>query len=297
MMESRSEKNLEIAEEIEKEERKDKNKKVFKILFWTFIPLFIFFGISYTLLRFVGNMGLVVREYPVYIEKLDNELDGLKIVQFSDIHFNQYTSYDKIETLVNSINKTNPDIVIFTGDLIDKEYIIDNENKEKLIEELSKINAKIGKYAIYGDEDGSNFKDIFDNINFEILDNEVYNIYIGSSLINIIAVDSKYETFELPKFDDDNLVIAITHKPDLADKIVSDFKPDMILAGHSLNGQIVLPLIGPLIKKDGAKKYISSYYEINNTLLYVSGGIGNSNYEFRLLNHPSINFFRIRINK
>ena len=71
----------------------------------------------------------------------------------------------------------------------------------------------------------------------------------------------------------------------------------MILAGHSLNGQIVLPLIGPLIKKDGAKKYISSYYEINNTLLYVSGGIGNSNYEFRLLNHPSINFFRIRINK
>ena len=255
MMESRSEKNLEIAEEIEKEERKDRNKQVFKILFWTFIPLFIFFGISYTLLRFVGNMGLVVREYPVYIDNLDNELDGLKIVQFSDIHFNQYTSYEKIETLVNSINKANPDIVIFTGDLIDKSYVIDNDNKEKLIKEFSKINAKIGKYAIYGDEDGSNFKDIFDNINFEILDNEVCNIYIGSSLINLIAVDSKYETFDLPNFDDDNLVIAITHKPDLADKIVADFRPDIIMAGHSLNGQIILPIFGPLMKKEGAKKY------------------------------------------
>ena len=68
----------------------------------------------------------------------------------------------------------------------------------------------------------------------------------------------------------------------------------MIIAGHSHNGQIILPLIGPLMKKEGAKKYVSSYYKINNTNLYISGGIGNSKYQFRLLNHPSINFYRLR---
>jgi hypothetical protein len=293
-MESRSEKNQDIAEEIEKEERKDKNKKLFKILFWTFLPLFIFFAVSYTLLRYVGNMGLIVREYPVYIDNLSYEINGLKVVQFSDLHFNQYTSFDKVDKLVNAINKANPDIVIFTGDLIDKDYIIDNETKEKLIEELNKIDAKIGKYAIYGDEDGSNFKDVFDNINFEILDNEITNIYIGSSVIHLVAVDTKYKSEDMPTLDDNNVIIAICHKPDLADRIIEDFHPNMILAGHSLNGQVILPLIGPVVKKDGAKKYISSYYEIDNTLLFISGGIGNSNYQFRLLNHPSINFYRLR---
>ena len=72
------------------------------------------------------------------------------------------------------------------------------------------------------------------------------------------------------------------------------FEPNMIIAGHSHNGQIILPLIGPVIKKEGAKKYISSYYDIDGIPLYISGGLGNSYYPFRLLNHPSINLYRLR---
>ena len=51
------------------------------------------------------------------------------------------------------------------------------------------------------------------------------------------------------------------------------------------------------MKKEGAKKYFSPYYKINDTELYISGGLGNKDYEFRLFNHPSINFYRLRINK
>ena len=292
MTDSRVEKNSEIIEEIEDEERKKRNKKIFKILMWIFLPLFILFTVSYTLLRYVGNIGIVVREYPIYSENIDNNLNGLKIVQFSDIHFSNYTKISTIKEMVKLINKTNPDIVIFTGDLIDNEYIISNEDKETLINEFNSITSTIGKYAIKGEDDGQDFKDIFDSSNFIILENKIEKINIGSSIISLIAVSEDYK--DLENEDNSNYVIGVIHKPDLADKLIDDFNPNMIIAGHSHNGQIILPLIGPLMKKEGAKKYVSSYYKINNTNLYISGGIGNSKYQFRLLNHPSINFYRLR---
>lgn len=295
-MESRSEKNLEIANEIEKEERIDKSKKIIKVTLWIIIPLLFFLTISYILFRFVGNIGIRIREYPVYVDNLSSDLESLKIVHFSDIHFNDSITLNKVKDVVKSINKTNPDIVVFTGDLIDKDYVLQDDVKENLITELSNIKAKIGKYAIYGDEDKIYFKEIFDNCGFEILDNTIEKIYISSSVINLIALDSTYNSGSIT-VPDDNLSIALIHKPDLADRIVQDFHPSIIMAGHSHNGQIVLPLIGPVIKKEGAKKYPSSYYEIGNTKLYVSGGIGNSYIQFRLFNHPSINFYRLRISK
>ncbi len=293
MTESRTEKNSEIAEEILEEERKQKSKKVFKILLWIFIPLFLIFTISYSCLRYIGNIGIVVREYPIYSENINEELNGIKVIQFSDIHYNQYTSISDITKLVNLINETNPDIVIFTGDLIDKDYIIDNEDKESIMSEFNRINSTIGKYAIRGEEDFDDFKDIFDNSNFTILDNKVEKLYIGNSTINLIAVDETYVKEEVA-LSDANYSIAVIHKPDLADNIVEDYEPGLIIAGHSHNGQIILPLIGPVIKKEGAKKYVSSHYIIDGIDLYISGGLGNSYYPFRLLNHPSINFYRLR---
>ena len=293
MAESRTEKNSDIADEILEEERKLRNKKIFKILMWIFIPLFIIFTVSYTCLRYIGNIGIVVREYPVYSDDINEELNGLKIVQFSDIHYGKNSSIKDIKKLVNLINEINPDIVIFTGDLIDEEYIISNDDKESIMSEFNRITSNIGKYAIRGEEDFDDFKDIFDNSNFTILENKIEKIYIGKSTINLIAVDDAYSKEELT-LSDANYSIGVIHKPDLADQVIDDYEPNMIIAGHSHNGQVILPLIGPVIKKEGAKKYISSHYDIDGIPLYISGGLGNSYYPFRLLNHPSINLYRLR---
>jgi hypothetical protein len=203
---------------------------------------------------------------------------------------------DKIDTMIELINKTNPDIVIFTGDLVDKKYAINSSEKKELIEKFNTIEAKVGKYAISGDEDFDTFKEIFDNSGFQIINNQIEKIYIKNSVIDLIAVDENGLDTTLENHEISNLTIALVHKPDLSDDIVNLYKPDIILAGHSHNGQVILPLIGGLMKKEGAKKYYKDKYDIDNTKLFISGGIGNSNYEFRLNNHPSINFYRIRIN-
>ena len=60
-----------------------------------------------------------------------------------------------------------------------------------------------------------------------------------------------------------------------------------------MGGQIKLPFFGPLIKLKGSKTYVSGYYEVNGTKLYVSDGIGSQNVSMRVNNHPKINFYRL----
>ena len=71
---------------------------------------------------------------------------------------------------------------------------------------------------------------------------------------------------------------------------------DLFLAGHSHNGQINIPYIGGLIKKEGSQKYINEFYQINESKLYISSGIGTNGNGFRLFCRPSINFFRLSSN-
>lgn len=297
MNETRTEKNNNIAKKIDKEKRKKIEKKVLKISLIILVPLIIILSIIYFFIRFVGNSGLVVREYAVYKENLPKDFEGIKIVQFSDLHFNNTSSMKTIEKLVNSINKANPDIVIFTGDLIDSHYNIDSSTTEKIISELNKIKSSLGKYAIKGEEDLDIFNTIFNNCNFKILDNTVEKIYLGSSSIDLLTVDETYIKENIKGYNDESFTITIIHKPDITDRIINDFNTGIIMAGHSHNGQIILPFIGPVMKKEGAKKYPMSHYIINDVDLYVSGGIGNSTHQWRLFNHPSINFYRLRANK
>ena len=294
MNESRTEKNFDIAKELEKERKDIQRKKIIKIILWISIPLIIVISLFYFLIRVVGNMGLIVREYPVYKSNLPLDFDGIKIVQFSDLHYNNTSSISTVEKLVKTINKTNPDIVIFTGDLIDSHYDIKSDELEEIMSELNSITATIGKYAIRGEEDKENFYTVFNNSNFMILENTVEKIYYKASSIDIITVNETYSKEDIKGYNPESFNIFLIHKPDLTDRIINDFSADLVFAGHSHNGQIVLPLIGPLFRKEGAKKYPSSHYTINNTELFVSGGIGNSGHQWRLFNHPSINFYRLR---
>lgn len=295
-MATREELNEKISREIEEEERKRKNKKILKILSFIFIPLFILFSISYVSLRYIGNIGIVVKEYPFYNIKITDDFHGVKVVQFSDVHFGEFTEKGKIDELIKLINNTNPDIVVFTGDLVDVNYAVNLTDQEYLISSFKKINASLGKYAIKGEEDSDSFDTIFNNSGFEILNNEVRKIYINDSYINLIAVDNNYGVYPtlLNNYDGSKFSIAITHFSDNSDNIVNTFAPDIILAGNSHNGQVRIPFIGPMMKRIGSKKYIDSYYKINDTELYISSGIGNTKYNMRLFNHPSINFFRLK---
>lgn len=270
------------------------------------ISFIILLSIFTTLLysRYCATSGLITKEYTV-VSDIADSYDGFKIVHFSDLHYGRIITEQVLKQISDEINLIDPDIVVFTGDLVDDSIKLDDFDDDELMNFLSNINSKYGKYAIRGNHDylvyGDKIKDLFVNTGFTYLENSydiLHNehndkIFIGgldSSFYNMDDIDNTL----IYQDDDISYKIILTHEPDISDEIINiDSSVDLILAGHSHNGQVRIPFIGAVITPDGSKKYYDNYYKINNTDLYVSSGIGVSKVNFRLFNRPSINFYRI----
>ena len=201
-----------------------------------------------------------------------------------------------------------PDIIVFTGDLIDKDTKLTKTDLKILNSFLNGMEANIGKYAITGNHDYGfkNYDIILENGGFTNLNNKYELIYTNSTNNILLAgvstniygkktiKEKLNDTFEYLKNTDNKpvLSILIMHEPDFIDDI-NYSKFNLVLAGHSHNGQIRLPFIGALVKPNYAKKYYDEYYKIKNTDLYISSGIGVSEVNFRLFNRPSFNLYRL----
>lgn len=256
--------------------------------------------------RYGGTVGLSTKEYKIDTKDIADSFDGIKIVHFSDLHYLRVVNKDMLNDVVNEINLINPDIVFFTGDLIDKAYSITDKDTDNLIELLSLINSKYGKYAVIGNHDYVKDNDVISNIysnsGFSLLVNNYDVIYgNGNDKLFIGGVDTySYNESDIDKVmdyfkdnDDISYKIILVHEPDYIDNILNKYNVNLVLSGHSHNGQINIPYVKTLFLPYGSKKYYDNYYRVNNTDLYVSSGIGESRINFRLFNKPSINFYRI----
>lgn len=252
--------------------------------------------------RFISTSGFIVKEYGVKTNNIPSSYHGLKIVHISDIHYGRTTDLNKLAKIVNKINYIKPDFIFFTGDLIDKDIKITDKMKEDVAATLNKANAKYGKYAVTGNHDYNyDYDSVFKNSGFKLLNNTydiVYNdkydsIFIGG-LESELRGHMDIETMTKPINDGTytSYKILLVHTPDTFDKI-SSYNFDLVLSGHSHNGQVRLPVIGKIITPAYSKKYYDEHYKINNTDLYISSGLGTSTLNFRLFNKPSFNFYRL----
>ena len=274
-------------------------KKILKI----FITMLILIILLLLYSRFIGTIGLNTKEYTIEDNNISNDFDGIKIVHFSDMHYKRVITKDRIDKIINEINLINPDIVIFTGDLIDQDSEINEDDITYLKKVLSKINAKYGKYSVIGNHDYSIdieiLRSIYKESNFNLLENS-YDIIYGKDNNKLYIGGISTGAFSdivlnKMKYDEESYKIIILHEPDYTDEIIS-LNPNLILGGHSHNGQVNIPYLKKYFVPTGSKKYYDEHYLVNNTNLYISSGIGVSRYNFRLFNHPSINFYRINKN-
>lgn len=285
-------KELKKVQKIETEEVKKLNpvlKAILKVLLFITI-LFL----TYSVL--IEPKLFEVKEYKLVEETLPDSFHGLKIVHISDINYGSTFTSKDLEKIINKINELHPDIVFFTGNLIDKSLTIDNENKEILIDNLTNINSSINKYAIYGEYDNETFKEIMETSNFTILNNETSLLYyIDNNPILIAGFNTKpdYNLLEgTEELDTTSLYkIVLSHDPHIIDKI-QYYNPNLILSGKTLGGLVNIGFKKPLILKKGTK-YYKEFYEINNIKMYVSNGLGSDSINMRFNNRPSFNFYRL----
>ena len=131
--------------------------------------------------RYIGTTGLITKEYKIETADIPNSFDGLKVIHFSDLHYLRVTNKETLQKVVDEINLINPDIVFFTGDLIDKDFELTEKDQTQLIELLKSINSKYGKYAVIGNHDYVKeeglLQNIFDSSSFTLLQNSYDIIY------------------------------------------------------------------------------------------------------------------------
>lgn len=291
-----SKKEIKINEQL-KENKKSKSKNIIKILFFIIFILIIILLYS----RFIGTKGLKVKEYKIVNENFTDNFYGLKIVHITDLHYGNTTNNSDLKKIVDKVNLIKPDIIVFTGDLLDKD--LNNEELEEFKDILNNMKSNIKKYAVNGNHD-ENFSEILKETGFTDLNNNYDSLYnSNNSVILFSGINTNDDINDAIKninnflSDEQNTnkiiyKIMLMHEPDkILDFDYNNY--DLILAGHSHNGQITIPFIGSFYKPNGSKKYYKEYYELEDTKLYISGGIGTSTLKFRLFNKPSINLYRL----
>ena len=254
---SRTEKNKDKRKKIDKEKNKEKRERRTKIIFKILLVLAIVLISMYITLRYIGNLGLFIKESAVINNKVTDSFHGIKIVQFTDLHYGTTVDTKRLEEIKNKINNLNPDIIVFTGDLVDRHYSITKKESEEVKTLLTEMKATLGKYAVQGNHDKNNFDNIMKDTDFIVLDNSYDLIYkddnnpilitgIGSSTLNNTDIDKAFYYFTDEASNKEIFTIAIMHEPDNIDEMLEKYNVDL----DKLNYRYFLQLMGLVIAFD-----------------------------------------------
>ncbi len=234
----------------------------------------------------------VVRQ-KVPIAGLPDELDGLTIAQLSDIHIGPFVDRNQLKRGVEIINDLRPDIVALTGDYV---YVAASDARI-CTEELEKVTAKYGVYAVLGNHDIWTKADVvaeaFSAAGITVLRDEKVLVGIGKTVLAILGIEDvgftthSFKAFEpmwhekserlgvlLEDIPDGITRLLLVHNPDFTE-MLPEARIDLALCGHTHGGQIRLPLIGaPIVPSCFGQKYTAGLVRGPSTLTYVNRGLG-----------------------
>lgn len=265
--------------------------KKFLLIIFILITCLILYGF------FINPKEFTIKSDVIKIEGLVSSFEGFKILQISDTLLKSETDLNRLENNLKKINNLKPDIIVFTGDLLYKENTLNEEDITKLTEILKNMECTLYKYAVYGDnDDKTKYSEIMDKAGFKVLDNEssyiFYKDVLPIKITGLTNLENVSNSLSMEDNLDTTLNLVITHYPDYFETIKNE-DVDVVLAGHSLNGQVIIPFYGGIIKSEGARKYVNGTFNENNTRLYITGGIGTKKVNFRLFNKPEVNLYTL----
>jgi len=234
----------------------------------------------------------------IKVEQVEISTDKLKkgevwrIVQISDVHFSAVNGEALAKKIVEKVNAEKPNIIVSTGDLIDRGM----RNKEALCEILNQLTATHGIYAVtgnheyyYGVEEAVDFHK---RCGFELLQN--YNSQING--INLVGINDKavrrFSDQILPSEKDlmgglSGFKVYLKHQPQVSKDALKYF--DLMLSGHTHAGQI-FPF-GIFVKM--AFPYFRGLYKVDESYIYVSRGTGTWGPPIRFLSSPEITVIKV----
>jgi predicted MPP superfamily phosphohydrolase len=256
-----------------------------------YVIILIVIAIIATYFYFENNI-LQVTNIEITSSKISSKI---KIVQLSDLHGKQFGENNS--ELIKTVNKQKPDIIVFTGDLID----VTTSDITPSINTLIELNKTTPVYYIVGNHEHGAYNNVeiitrLKAASVHALSNETASINIKNNIISIIGLDeisySKQKIDRmLSSFEKRNdFKIVLSHFPE---NFQSDYKNhlvDLVVSGHAHGGQVIIPFVGAIYAPGQGffPKYYMGKYTENNVSLIVSRGLGNSRFPIRINNRPEI---------
>lgn len=247
--------------------------------------------------RFVEPNMLTVKSFSV-----DTRLPirDCRVVYFSDTHFGRFYDVAHAAAIVDGINALDADVVVFGGDLIDN-YARDvgDLDLDALRAELGRIQAKAGKFAVWGNHDYGGgavriYQDLMASCGFEVLDDESRTL--DDYGIELVGFDDYLMGQTDPSayaVQGDAYALMVSHEPLLA-QLVTTASEGYLLSGHTHGGQIGVPGLTSLILPDGSGPFVKGAYTAQDigtespVDMFVSSGVGMTKYPLRLFNVPEV---------
>ncbi len=243
---------------------------------------------------YINQHWLIVTKYSIVTSKLPKEMNGLKIVQISDLHY--ATFGDRQKNLIQKVKNEKPDLIFITGDLVDRfrydlqqsldavkgfieiapvYYITGNHEEELNVkDEIAEKLTQMGAHVLFNNSDYFVKKDV---------------------AIQIVGIDdpisgkNAQEMLDLALKDDQTYKILLAHRPEDY-KTYEKFGIDLTFNGHEHGGIIRIPGIGGLINHnfDLFPTHIEGIEKSGGLTQVISRGLGNSGPTFRVFNRPEI---------
>ena len=262
---------------------------------------------------FIGVSQLEIRHVEFASEDLPAAFDGYRIVQFSDAHVPTYTGWRRelLRQAVDSINAQHGDLIVFTGDLQNKEPT----EIEPFCSELSRLKAKDGVYSVLGNHDYAMYLDVDlyqqarnleatvdceTRAGWHVLINQRHKIRRGGDSIYIAGMENDGEG-RFPQLGDINkalrgldrqsFVVMLEHDPSAwRRKILPECHAQLTLSGHTHGMQFEIFGWCPLsiLNRD-----CDGLYRVGERCLYVTKGVGGV-VPFRLGCAPEIVVITLR---
>ncbi|WP_239630842.1 metallophosphoesterase [Paenibacillus sp. H1-7] len=257
---------------------------------------------GYMYSRYAEPGWLRTTEVTITLKRLPPSFDGMRIVQFSDVHLGFHYTTEQLAGLAGRIQALNPDLICFTGDLYDSAV---GSDAIPTVEVLSRLHAPLGKGAVLGNHDyygkeSEKIISILTDGGFSVLMNRSVPLQRGQERIWLGGVDDMWDGRpDLPRtlqnVPENECVILLAHCPDYADLALKR-SVDLQLSGHSHGGQVRLPLFGPVVLPAYGRKYVAGHYVLGGGKLqvYTNRGIGVSVYPVRFNCRPELTVLTLR---
>ena len=265
-----------------------------------------------------GRFAFYTRQVKMAFPHLPHAFDGLRIVQISDLHLGSFgTNRDPMREAVDLINAEKPDMVFFTGDLVNN-FAGETRGWEGI---LDKIKAPMGKFSILGNHDygdyttwptpsrkEANFKSIVSanrRLGFTLLCNESVDIEKDGEKIALSGVENwghppfpQYGDIEKTWRDtsDAPFKILLSHDPDHWEaEVMGKKRYDLTLAGHTHGMQFGVS-VGNFNWSPAKYKFKrwAGLYNEGNQFLYVNRGLGYLGMPARIGMPPEITVFTLK---